>query len=211
MRAVGHMGEDEMTSTWREIVIVEATYYSAGQYPWPHIVADAGDVVYSQYTPDEIAANSDTDGDDWWADKGLWWFPGVGEYFDERKAFIKEIPDTDEQIKLITDAVHFRTIAPYRAGSSEAYDDSHGLIRHDIDNAGLRYMFTPYVHDMKRFCDLVRKPDHHSVTALIVFECEAGFSYIPGEIDEWDSNWQPIGLLDLKTLTITELPTEDAR
>lgn len=201
-------------STWRELVVVEATYYHKGEHPWPHRIAEAGDMwgntegdlIDSRWSPEEIAANADTDGDDWWADHALWWFPGVGECSEGMYPICAKIPETDERIKLLTDAVHFRLVAPYEPGSCESHDARPGLIQYDIDYIGYRDAFMPHADDMKRLCDTLRKPGHRSVTALIVFECEAGFSYIPGEPDEWDSEWHAVGLLDLKTLTIMELP-----
>lgn len=175
-----------MSKPWRELVVVYATYYTAGEYP-------------SSPGTDPAEANRPS-----LYDSDVWWYPGA-----EARAAMGSTaelePELDDDGRLVTDAIRFEFSAPH-AGAWE-HPDSGGLIAYEVGNTGWRETFSPYVDTLKACCDKVRGSEAHRwVTVLIVFECEAGKDPDTwlGPGDYW-SQWRPIGLLDLARAEVEQV------
>lgn len=75
----------------------------------------------------------------------------------------------------------------YRPSGLVEYLDSRSLLREELDT-------------IKQIIDAERLDNAATVALLTVWECESGYSYVPGEPSEYEANAQLVGYYKPKTL-----------
>lgn len=177
---------------WGEFVHVRAVFFEAGEHPWTpeDWYANSKPWAEAAHITDRIVMPPMREGDEprvaendeWWADLGLWGKP----------------PKLDADFKLLAPAVRL-SICPLAVGASEKSEGHTSLINWEIDQIGYTEAFGHEHDELVALCQAHRtSPKIRSVALLTVWACSAGFSYIPGEPDEWESDYQLIGVVQPK-------------
>lgn len=181
-------------NNWGEYVHVEAVLFKAGEHPWtprdfyehsvprdeaPHTVDPIVQTIWEHDGP-RVAES-----DEWWAEGYVW-----------------EVDDLllGSDYRLTSDAWRF-TFLPLTTGCYERKDyemPRESLIAYEIDNMGITGTFVPHREDILTLVRLVAG-GNNEVYLLTLWACEAGWTYVPGEPDDYDTNWQLIGAVIPRT------------
>lgn len=102
----------------------------------------------------------------------------------------------DEQVKIFL-------YAPYCGASTSNTLDS--LVSWVADGMGYSDLLEANKDVLFAILNKLRTPGVQYIGVYTVWHCEAGWSYIPGEPDEYDADAQLIGYIDPKTLAFVEV------
>jgi hypothetical protein len=171
--------------SWGEFVHVEAWFFKTGQHPWTE-----QDWYENTQPPTnnlhDMILWSDADrlpptDPGWWRELGHLWSVDTIRF------------DGDQ--KLTHDVVRFH-FYPLRTGASED-NMLPGLIHYELEHNSIYEVMLPERDAIMSICEQARakKPDAVWFGVLTLWSCESGFSYVPGEPSEYDSNWQLIGVV----------------
>lgn len=181
-----------MLMSWGELVLVTATYFQAGEHPWTQEAFFDNSVPQCEAAPtiDPIVLTLwDSEGprvaenDNWWEQIGIWWGL-VGQGF----RFEQYLP-LDDNLKLTAPAVCFHFM-PLTIGAGDRDQPPRSMLTYLCDD--VEHTFEGYLDELKDLCDQHRK-EQSFVSLLTLWQCEAGWSYIPGEPSEYDMDWQLMG------------------
>lgn len=84
----------------------------------------------------------------------------------------------------------------------------------DIENAGAQEVFEPDLAAIAAYAGPLAKPDEdeegwRGMTMQLLYEYTVTPPY--GPEDEWDSDWRPLGVIDLNNVPVTPLPEPERK
>lgn len=181
-----------MTKYWGEFVHITAHRFRRGTRPWT-----AQEFYLHSVIQDEAAHTTDPICIEIFESEGIrvaesdeWWI-------DDRDVWSCYPLPLDDDLKLIDDVVRF-SFVPLLVGAHdrdvEGYMPPTSLIEYAIDNNGVGYVFD----DVPALMDLVYKysKNKDELRLMTLWSCSSGFSYVPGEPDEYDESWGLVGVVN---------------
>lgn len=179
--------------SWGEFVHITAEYFEPGEHPWTTQDFYAHSVLQHE-APATVRGIVQTlwehegprvaERDGWW-DTGVWWgLAGTGYRFEQYLPL-------DDDLKLTAPAVRFHFL-PLTTSTGDREEPSESMLAWEINGGGEEETFWRHLDEIKQLCDGYRKGNSY-IALLTLWFCESGWSYIPGEPSEYESDWQLLG------------------
>lgn len=189
--------------SWGEFVQISAHRFTTGSYPWT-----ASDFYAHSQRQHEAAPTVDpivlilwehdgprvAESNNWWQHLGVW-YGGASDF---------RLADTglplNDDFRLTVNVWRF-TFIPLSLGTSDD-GERENMLAYEIGLNGAEWTFENHLDDVARLCEHYADGKPH-VEVLTLWQCDSGWSYVPGEPSEYESDWQLMGTVLPKSNTVT--------